>query len=139
MDERRRTAGGGRTTVGELAAAEPLLEVPALPFPAELAVERTVTAQGLVQFEGNFYSVPPGLPGARLLVVHRLGEDVVSIATAGRAVIARHRRAPRGAGQTVRDAGHVIALERRVLESFSDRAPCKNKVRRPPSEAALVL
>ncbi|MFF4401986.1 IS21 family transposase [Streptomyces sp. NPDC001480] len=138
MDERRRTVGGARTTVGELAAAETLLEIPSVPFPAELTVERTVSAQGLVQFEGNFYSVPPGLPGVRLFVVHRLGEDVVSIATAGRAVIARHRRAPRGAGQTVRDAGHVIALERRVLESFSDRAPCKTKVRRPPSEAALA-
>ncbi len=99
MDERRRTVGGARTTVGELAAAEPLLEIPALPFPAELVVERTVTAQGLVQFEGNFYSVPPGLPGARVLVVHRLGEDVVSIATASRAVIARHRRRLAGPGR----------------------------------------
>ncbi|MFI1487422.1 IS21-like element helper ATPase IstB [Streptomyces sp. NPDC020747] len=62
----------------------------------------------------------------------------MSIATAGRAVIARHRRAVRGAGQIVRDAGHVIALERSVLASFSDRAPCKPKVRRPPSEAALA-
>ncbi|MGX4695258.1 Mu transposase domain-containing protein [Streptomyces sp. JNUCC 63] len=85
VDERRRTVGGARTTVGELAAAERLLEVPSVPFPAELTVERTVSAQGLVQFEGNFYSVPPGLPGARLLVVHRLGEEVVSIATGGAA------------------------------------------------------
>ncbi|MEU9290268.1 helix-turn-helix domain-containing protein [Streptomyces sp. NPDC048275] len=137
MDERRRTVDGVKVTVAELAAAEPLLELPLRPFAAELAVERTVTPQGLVSFEGNFYSVPPGLPGVRVRVVHRLGEDVLSISTAGRAVIARHRRAPRGAGQTVRDAGHVVALERKVLESFSDRAPCKSKVRRPPSEAAL--
>lgn len=138
MDERRRTVDGVKVTVAELAAAEPLLELPLRPFAAELAVERTVTPQGLVSFEGNFYSVPPGLPGVRVRVVHRLGEDVLSISTAGRAVIARHRRAPRGAGQTVRDAGHVVALERKVLESFSDRAPCKSKVRRPPSEAALA-
>ncbi|WP_234432682.1 IS21 family transposase [Streptomyces sp. MUSC 125] len=138
MDERRRTVDGIKVTVGELAAAEPLLEIPALPFPAELVVERTVTAQGLVPFEGNFYSVPPGLPGARVLIIHRLGEDFVNIATAARAVIARHRRAIRGSGQSVRDAGHVIAMERKVLESFSDRAPCKSKVRRPPSEAALA-
>ncbi|MFC4471699.1 IS21 family transposase [Streptomyces xiangluensis] len=138
MDERRRTVDATKVTVGELAAAEPLLDVPALPFPAELVVERTVTAQGLVPFEGNFYSVPPGLPGARVLVIHRLGEDFVNIATAARAVIARHRRAFRGSGQSVRDAGHVIAMERKVLESFSDRAPCKSKVRRPPSEAALA-
>jgi transposase len=138
MDGRRRTVDGARTTVAELAAAEPMLGLPVLPFPAELSVERTVTAQSLVPFEGNLYSVPPGLPGARVTVTHRLGEEFVSIATAGRAVIARHRRAVRGSGQTVRDAGHVIALERSVLASFSDRAPCKPKVRRPPTEAALA-
>jgi len=138
MDERRRTVDGARTTVAELAQAEPLLGLPALPFPAELSVERTITAQSLVPFEGNFYSVPPGLPGARVTVTHRLGEDFLSIATVGRAVIARHRRAVRGSGQTVRDTGHVIALERSVLASFSDRAPCKSKVRRPPTDAALA-
>lgn len=53
-------------------------------------------------------------------------------------MIAQHRRAVDGAGQTVRDAGHVIALERTVLAAFTDRAPCKTKVRRPPSEAALA-
>ncbi|WP_225877235.1 Mu transposase domain-containing protein [Streptomyces resistomycificus] len=97
-----------------------------------------VSPQCLVSFDGNLYSIPPGLAGAQVRVRHRLGEDHLDIATAGRAVIARHRRAPRGAGQTVRDAGHVIALEREVLAAFSDRAPCKNKVRRPPSQAALA-
>ncbi|MEV6654674.1 hypothetical protein [Streptomyces sp. NPDC051219] len=84
MDERRRTVDGARTTVAELAQSEPLLGLPALPFPAELSVERTVTAQSLVPFEGNFYSVPPGLPGARVTVVRRLGEDFLNIVTAGR-------------------------------------------------------
>ncbi|MDN3061199.1 IS21 family transposase [Streptomyces hygroscopicus] len=138
MDERRRRIDGVVTTVGELAAAEPLLDIPVRPYPAELEVERTVSPQSLVQFDGNFYSVPPGLPGAQVKVIHRLGEDDLRIATAGRAVIAQHHRAPRGAGQTVRDDGHVIALERAVLASFSDRAPCKNKVRKPLSAAALA-
>ncbi|MFJ9933891.1 Mu transposase domain-containing protein [Streptomyces virginiae] len=138
MDERRRRIGGVATTVGELAAAEPMLDIPVRPFPAELEVERTVSPQSLVQFDGNFYSVPPGLPGVQVKVLIRLGDDVLRIATAGRAVIAQHRRAPRGSGQTVRDDGHVIALERAVLASFSDRAPCKTKVRRPPSAAALA-
>ncbi|MET7760289.1 hypothetical protein ABZT27_37235 [Streptomyces sp. NPDC005389] len=53
-------------------------------------------------------------------------------------MIAQHRRAPRGAGQTIRDDGHVLALERAVLASFTDRNPCKTKVRRPPSAAALA-
>ncbi|GAU71413.1 Syd protein [Streptomyces sp. NBRC 110611] len=38
----------------------------------------------------------------------------------------------------MRDTGHVVALERKVLESISDRSPCKTKVRRPPSQAALA-
>ncbi|MFI6936848.1 Mu transposase domain-containing protein [Streptomyces sp. NPDC050287] len=138
MDERRRVADGLKVTVGELAAAEPLLDIPVRPFPAELEAERTVSPQSLVSFDGNFYSVPPSLAGAQVRVVHRLGEDYLHIVTAGRAVVAQHRRAPRGAGQTIRDAGHVIALERAVLASFSDRAPCKTKVRRPPSQAALA-
>ncbi|MFF5344075.1 hypothetical protein ACFY4H_25805 [Streptomyces althioticus] len=92
---------------------------PVRPFPAELEVERTVSPQSLVAFDGNFYSVPPGLPGVQVKVLHRLGEDDLRIVTAGRAVVACHRRAPRGAGQTVRDDGHVIALEKVVLSSFS--------------------
>ncbi|MCZ7456111.1 Mu transposase domain-containing protein [Streptomyces sp. WMMC940] len=138
MDDRRRRIDGAVTTVGELAAAEPLLDIPVRPFPAELEVERTVSPQSLVGFDGNFYSVPPGLPGVTVKVLHRLGEDDLRIVTAGRAVVACHRRAPRGAGQTIRDDGHVIALERAVLSSFSDRAPCKTKVRKPPSAAALA-
>lgn len=138
MDERRRKVDGISVTVTELADAEPMLDIPVRPFPAELEVERTVSPQSLVSFEGNFYSVPPGLPGVQVHVRHRLGEDSLRIATTGRAVIAQHRRAPRGSGQTVRDDGHVIALERAVLASFTDRAPCKTKVRRPPSAAALA-
>jgi hypothetical protein len=138
MDERRRKVDGVSTTVAELADSESLLELPTRPFPAELEVQRTVSPQSLVSYGGNFYSVPPGLPGAQVSVIHRLGEDEIRIATAGRAVIACHRQAPRGSGQTIRDAEHVIALERAVLANFTDRAPCKKKVRRPPSAKALA-
>jgi hypothetical protein len=88
MDERRRVVDGVKTTVGELAACEPLLDIPVRPFPAELEVERAVSPQSLVSFEGNLYSVPPGLPGAMVKVVLRLGEDYLSIVTVGRAVCA---------------------------------------------------
>ncbi|GLX40711.1 hypothetical protein Sros01_67840 [Streptomyces roseochromogenus] len=142
MDERRRRIDGVATTVGELAAAEPMLEIPVRPFPAELEVERTVSPQSLVQFDGNFYSVPPGLPGVQVTVLNRLGDDVLRIATAGRAVIAQHRRAPRGSGQTVRDNGHVIALERAVLASFSTgphaRPRSEGRPRRPLSRRPSV-
>ena len=59
-DERRR----GELTVAELADREPLLELPAAPFPAELRVVRTVAANALVSLWGNRYSAPPGLVGA---------------------------------------------------------------------------
>jgi hypothetical protein len=138
MDDRRRNVDGLKVTVAELAAAEPMLDLPMLPFPADLEVTRTVSPQALVSFEGNLYSVPPGMPGMQVTVRHRLGEDYLHIVTAGRAVVARHQLAPRGAGRTVRDAGHVIALERAVLAQVSDRAPCKTKTRRPLSAAALA-
>ena len=138
MDERRRSVDGIKVTVADLAAAEPLLVLPSLPFPAELEVVRTVSPQALVSFEGNLYSVPPGMPGMQVTVRGRLGEDCLRIATAGKAVVARHRIAPRGSGRTVRDAGHVVALERSVLAQVSDRAPCRTKTRRPLSAAALA-
>lgn len=122
MGARRRQIDGAAITVGELAATGPLLERPRLPYPGEVDAARTVTAQALVPFAGNFYSVPPGLVGLRVHVRHRLGEDHLDIATAGRAVIARHRIAPRGSGRTVRDAGHVVALKQAALAAFSDRA-----------------
>jgi hypothetical protein len=51
-------------------------------------------------------------------------------------VLARHHRAPDGAGAVVRDPGHVAALEAAVLAGFTDRAACRGKTRRPPSPAA---
>jgi hypothetical protein len=107
-------------------------------FPAEVREQRSVTALGLVSWRGNNYSVPPGLSGALVAVTHRLGEDVVRIATASGAVVAAHQRAVDGAGRTVRDAGHVAALEKSVLEAFTTTRPCTHKTRRPPSAAALA-
>jgi transposase len=138
MDARRRVRGGQRVSVGELAASEPLRPMPAVPYPAELTVTRTVTAQALVAFRGNSYSVPPGLGGAAVTVRHRLGSAEVDIVTASGAVIAQHRRAPDGVGAVVRDSGHVRALEKAVLASFSAAPPCRRKDRRPPSPAALA-
>ena len=67
-DARMRATADGKMTVATVAAAEPLRDVPATPFPAMLSVERLVSAQALVAYRGNFYSVPldviPG--GARL-------------------------------------------------------------------------
>ena len=143
-DARVRSTEAGKTTVGALAAAEPLGPVPA-PFPATLTVERIVSAQGLVSFRGNRYSVPPELTGARVAVVLRLGSTTMDIATTpgpalgarGGVVMARHRLATTGAGAMIRDDGHVIALERAAMAAATSAAPHRGKVRRPPSPAAL--
>lgn len=136
LDGRVRRRDGQRVSVGELAAGEGLRAAPAAAFPAELAVARTVTAQALVSFRGNRYSVPPGMGGAQVIVRHRLGADALRIVTASGATVAVHRRAPNGAGATVRDDGHVRALETAVLTAFSDGRPCRSKTRRPAGDAS---
>ena len=134
-DLRRRPGG----TVGSRAEAEPLLALPGTPFPAELVVERTVDAKALVSFEGNRYSVPPELLGQTVTVRARLGELEVEIVSAAGRRVARHRRAPSGATQTIRAAEHTQALEQAVLDAFdTGRRPCKRKANRPPGAAALA-
>ena len=136
LDRRTRRRDGQRVTVGELAAGEGLRAAPAAAYPAELAVVRTVSAQALVSFRGNRYSVPPGMPGAQVIVRHRLGAEQVRIVTSSGAMVAIHHRAPNGPGVTVRDDGHVRALETRVLAAFSDARPCRSKTRRPAGKAS---
>jgi hypothetical protein len=141
----RSTPAGAKTTVGVLAAGEPLRPVPA-PFPATLSVERIVSAQALVAFRGNRYSVPPELTAARVVVTVRLGGSTVDIATTpgpatgarGGIVLARHHLAPAGAGVMVRDHGHVLALETAAMAASTFAAPHRGKERRPPSPAALA-
>jgi hypothetical protein len=76
------------------------------------------------------------MPGAIVSVRLRIGADVLHVATAAGAVVAAHRVAPAGAGRVVRDAVHVIALEKTLLAAFTDAGPCRHKTRRPPSSAA---
>ncbi|MCF6745202.1 transposase [Blastococcus sp. KM273128] len=139
-DARLRTLGGRRGTVSSFLADERLAPVPA-PFPAVLTAERRVSAQALVAYRGNFYSVPPELAGTTVTVAHRLGAASIDIATGsgvGRppTVVARHRLATDGAGAMMRDSGHVIALESAVLAAFSTAVPHRRKQRIPPGPAA---
>jgi transposase len=135
-DGRTRRRDGQKLTVAEVAAAEPLLAPPITPYPAVLTLTRTVSAQALVHFRGNAYSVPPGMPGRELIVSVRLGSPLLEVATEAGVVLARHHREPDGAGAVIRDDGHVTALEAAVLAGFSDRAACRKKTRRPPSPEA---
>ncbi len=141
-DARLRPAGAdGRASVLTLAEREPLVPVPATPFPATITEERVVSAQALVAWRGNFYSVPPELARAQVFVSQRLGTQHVDIATAssgGGVVIARHELSADGAGVMVRDHGHVIALEQLVLAGHDTSRPHRRKERIPPGPAALA-
>ena len=135
----RRSHVDGRASVLTIAEREPLAPVPTKPFPATITEERTVSAQALVAWRGNFYSVPPELARAHVVVSQRLGAGHVDIATAssgGAVVIARHDLAPDGAGVMVRDHGHVIALEQLVLAGHDTSRPHRKKERIPPGPAA---
>jgi hypothetical protein len=101
-------------------------------------VKRIVSAQALIAFRGNFYSIGPGLSGATVEIWHRLDTNIIEVATTGGVVLARHRREPDGAGVIARADDHVVALEHTVLAGFTDRAPCRSKQRRPPSPTALA-
>ena len=134
----RRTATGGRTTVGELGDIEPLLALPAAAFPATIAVTRVVAANATVAFRGNRYAVPPGLADTTLILRHRLGSATVSIHSTAGGLLAEHRLAPAGAGSIVRSAEQRAALERVVLSAFSTERPCDRKANRPPGPEALA-
>lgn len=142
-DTRIRATADGRSSVATVAAAEPLAPVPA-PFPALLSVARVVSAQALVSSRGNRYSVPPELHGATVTLSVRLGSthlDIASSPTPGRTsvapvILARHLIAATGAGATVRDHGHVLALERSAMAASTTERPHRRKERRPPSPAA---
>ena len=91
-DARRR--GGG--TVGELADAEPLLLLPALPYPAEGTLVRRVAANGLVSVWGNRYSLPPSVIESEVTVRWNLGDAGFDVISASGRLVATHRKVPRG-------------------------------------------
>jgi transposase len=122
--------------VGELAEAEPLLALPAAPFPATVEVSAPVDHQATVAFRGNRYSVMPGLAGVTMILRHRLGTSALEIAGPAGVVIVTHRLAPAGSGTTVRTPAHREALEKVVLGQFSSARPCDRKANRPPGAAA---
>ncbi len=135
-DARPRKAGGVASAVGALAGAEPLLALPAGPYPATVTVSRVVGANAAVAFRGNAYSVPPGLAGTQLECRHRLGTATVEICSAAGVQLASHRLAPDGAGTLVRSAAHRAELERVVLSAFTTDRPCERKGNHPPGESA---
>jgi transposase len=133
-DQRPRPGG----TVGEVGSAEALRSLPPAPYPAVIAAERKVSRSALVAFEGNHYSVPPTHAGRTVTVHARVGEPLLRILSAAGAIVATHRRAPAGAGQTIRSAEHAAALEQAVLAAFTTDHACRRKPNRPPGQTALA-
>ena len=123
-------------SVAELADAEPLLPLPAAPYPATVEVSAPVGDNASVAFRGNRYSVPPGLRGVELTLRHRLGTGTLEIHSPAGVVLASHRLAPAGSGALVRSAEHRHALEAVVLSTFTTANPCDRKGNYPPGEAA---
>lgn len=133
-DERKRPGG----TVGQVGAAEPLRSLPAAAYPAQITVERKAGRSALVAFEANHYSVPPAQAGRTVTVCARVGEPILRILSAAGEVIAEHRRAVAGSGQTIRTVEHAAALEKAVLQAFTTDHACRRKPNRPPGRDALA-
>jgi Mu transposase, C-terminal domain len=125
-------------TVGELADAETLMALPAVPYPATVVVTRTVDDRASVAFRGNRYSLNPGLGGIEVTLRHRLGTATVDIVSVAGVVLVSHHLAPPGAGSVVRTPEHRAALEAVVLSQFTTARPCDRKANRPPGAVALV-
>jgi len=136
-DQRKRVdPDGNRCTVADLADREPLRPVPKTPPIVVVAVNRKVSAQALVAFRGNTYSVPPAHVGQQVAVTHRLGAVTISITTTAGVTVAVHARRPDGAGATVRADADVTALNTAALAAFTTAAPHRSKRRIPPGPAA---
>ncbi|MGW2249518.1 terminase gpP N-terminus-related DNA-binding protein [Kitasatospora sp. NPDC001660] len=139
LDTRRGSTGAARPAAGgPRTGAAALRELPATPYPARVCARRTVSAQGLVPFRGNFYAMPD-LVGAQVEVCRRLDQPHLSIATPAGAVIARYPLAPEGAGQTIVERSSAITvLERRPAPAPTDAPFCRRNTPRPPSPQALA-
>jgi transposase len=135
VSDRRKRRG---ETIASLAGKEGLLELPGTAFPALLEVERVVSRTAMVAFEGNRYSVPPGLVGQTVTVRARLGELHLEILSPANRRTARHRRAPAGAGQILQSPEHARLLQAAVFDAFTTEKPCRAKQNRPPGKDALA-
>ena len=116
--------------------AERLAPLPPTLFPVVVVEERVATRQALIDWRGNRYSVPAQLAAAKVMVHQRLGASTIDIATVSGVVLARHRVAEPGLGVTIRDSGHVTALEAIALASAPPGRPHRKKERIPPGAAA---
>ena len=98
-------------------------------------VPRKVGDSALVAFDGNRYSVTPGMIGRDVVVQHRLGSGWLEVVAGSGVVVARHRRVG-GTGGIYRLPEHEVALRGVVLAAFTTAPPCHRKGNRPPGPEA---
>jgi len=138
MDEVADARERAGKTVGELAAAERLLPLPAGCYPATIECVRTVDAYGRVAYQGNRYSTPPGLVGHQVLLRRRLGERELQVVSGAGLVVARHGLLAAGSGGLAELAAHRQAAQQLVFAATAGRSgpACPRKLNCPPGEAA---
>ena len=124
------------STVRALADAEPLMALPATPYPATIEVDAPVAVDATVAFRGNRYSVPHGLAGAEVTLRHRLGGRDLEIHAPSGVLVAVHELRPAGGGALVRSEEHRAGLEAAVLSAFSSARPCERKGHHPAGPEA---
>ena len=101
-------------------------------------MHRVVSAQALVSFRGNRYSVPPEMANGPVTVAHRLGSPMLMFITDNGMTVALHHRVADGTGATIRSEHHVTALNKAALAAFTTAKPHRRKQRIPPGPAALA-
>ena len=92
----------GGVTIAALAAQEQLTRLPPVPFAAVIKQPAIVGSDGLVSLEGNRYAVAANHRGERVIVCARVGTLSVEILDESGRRLAKHRRAPLGAGVVAR-------------------------------------
>ena len=123
-------------TVAELASAEPLMDLPVLPFPATIELVAPVSNNATVAFRGNRYSVPPGMVGAQMTLRQRLGTHALEVFSPSGVLLVTHKLRQAGQGAIIRTPEHHDALEKAVLSSFTTASPCERKGNFPPGTSA---
>jgi transposase len=105
----------------DLFARETLQPLPLCPYDSSEVALRVCNADGFIEFETNFYSVPSGHIADILSL--KATEHEISIYTPEIELIARHQRSPAGLGQRVENPDHFLTKKRRyglepVREAF---------------------
>jgi len=111
-----------------LADAEPLLELPPMPFPATIEVERIVGDNATVAYRGNRYSVRRALAAWSCSFANASGARRSMLSPRRRDP--RHHRLARRLGGTRAQRRTPSALEHAVLSAFTTDRPCDRKANR---------